>query len=36
MILEVDNKVIDILSRTYLNEHYIILIYLVSEPGIIT
>ena len=36
MIIEVDNKVIDSLNKTYLNEYYILFIYLVSESGIIT
>ena len=30
MIIEVDNKVIDSLYRTYLNENYILFNYLVS------
>ena len=36
MIIEVDNKVIDSLNITYLNEYYVIFTYLVSESGIIT
>ena len=36
MIIEVYNKVIVSLNKTYFNEYYIIFIYLVSESGVIT
>ena len=36
MIIKVDNRVIDSLNIIYLNEYFILFIYLVCESGIIT
>ena len=36
MTIDVENKVIDNLNRTYLNEYYTLFVYLVSESGITT
>ena len=36
MMIKVDNKVIDCLKRIYLNEYFILLLYIVCESGIIT